>query len=231
MMKAIIRNRTAARLVTAVLFMLIAVVPTFGQTQKMRVNIPFRFVLGSQTLPAGAYTFSVNNFGLALQPDSGGQLHALIVTRLTGPTGFLQEGSLVFDKASAGPILSEVWIPGADGILLHSIPKNHSRDVLAFSGLSDTGAVPGRTAFNLTCARCHGRDGRGNPVADNYFKTKIPRLVSPEVQNKTDAEMREIIGMGTQTMPPVEVDDAGFRHRLPPQDVSAVIAYVRNLNK
>jgi hypothetical protein len=32
-------------------------------------------------------------------------------------------------------------------------------------------------------------------------------------------------------MPPVEIDESGFRHRLPPQDVDAVIAYVRTLKQ
>jgi cytochrome c5 len=231
MIKAIVRNRTAARLVIAVLFMLFASAPSFGQTQGMNVEIPFQFILGSQTLPAGTYSFSVDNFGLVLQSDSEGKLHAMIITRLTGPSGFLQEGSLVFDKASAGSILSEVWIPGSDGILLHSIPKGHRRGVLSFSGLSDTGSVSGKTAFGLTCARCHGQKGEGNQEADKYFHTKIPRLNSPEVQSKSDAELRKIISNGTQTMPPVEVDEAGFRHRLPPQDVDAVIAYVRTLKE
>jgi len=54
-------------------------------------------------------------------------------------------------------------------------------------------------------------------------------LTSPEVQGKSDAELKEIISKGTQTMPPVEVEESGFRHRLPPQDVDAVVAYLRTL--
>jgi hypothetical protein len=43
--------------------------------------------------------------------------------------------------------------------------------------------------------------------------------------------LREQISQGSRLMPPVEIDESGFRHRLPPQDVDAVIAYVRTLKQ
>src|SRR5208337_1175564 len=138
---------------------------------------------------------------------------------------------LVFDKTSGGHILCEVWIPGTDGILLHSIPKDHARDVLLLTDLNQARNVSGKGAYDLTCARCHGADGKGDARADKFFKTTIPRLSSAEVQGKSDAELREIITKGTSTMPPVEIEEAGFRHRLPPQDVDAVIAYLRTLKR
>jgi cytochrome c553 len=231
MMKVIVRNLTVTRLVSAVIFMLFVAAPSIGRAQGMLIEIPFQFLVGSQTVPAGTYTFSVDSFGLVLQSGTSGQLHAMIITRLTGPPGFLQGGSAVFDKTGALPILSEVWVPGSDGFLLHSIPKNHSRDVLFFSALNQAGSASGKTAFNLTCAKCHGEGGNGNEAADKFFHTKIPRLTSPEVQNMSDAELKEIIGKGTQIMPPVEVEESGFRHRLPPQDVDAVVAYLRTLKR
>jgi hypothetical protein len=51
------------------------------------------------------------------------------------------------------------------------------------------------------------------------------------VQSKSDAELKEIINKGGSAMPPVEIDESGFRHRLPPQDVDAVIAFVRTLKQ
>jgi hypothetical protein len=51
------------------------------------------------------------------------------------------------------------------------------------------------------------------------------------VQGKSDAELKELITKGSGAMPPVEIDESGFRHRLPAQDVDAVIAYVRTLKK
>jgi mono/diheme cytochrome c family protein len=209
-----------------------AVGPAFGQTdQIMRVEIPFEFTAASKVLPAGTYTFSVDNFGLRLESASGGRFHALIVTRLSGPTEIFRSGSLVFDKTGGGHILSEVWIPGMDGILLQSNPKSQNREILLASVLNQTRKVSGKTAYNLTCGRCHGPDGKGDERADKFFKMTIPRLSSAEVQGKSDAELKEIINKGGSVMPPVEIDESGFRHRLPPQDVDAVIAYVRTLKQ
>jgi mono/diheme cytochrome c family protein len=206
--------------------------PAFGQTgEVMQVEIPYEFTFASKVLPAGTYTFSVNNFQLTARSATSGVSRAPIITRLGGPTELLRGGSLVFDKTGGGHILSEVWMPGADGILVHSNPKNHSPDILLASNLNPTRKVSGKTAYNLTCARCHGADGNGDERADKFFNITIPRLSSAEVQGKTDAELREIITKGTSQMPPVEIDESGFRHRLPPQDVDAVIAYLRTLKR
>jgi cytochrome c553 len=222
----------AGRLLAFLLVTFLAVGPAFGQRgQVERVQIPYEFTVGSKVLPAGTYTFSVADILVRVVSATGGEVRERIITRINGPNQFLRDGSLVFDKTGGGHILSELWIPGEDGILLHSIPKDHSREVFLFSGLSQTREVSGKAAYNLTCGRCHGPDGKGDEAADKFFKTKIPRLSSAEVQGKSDAELREIITQGSREMPPVEIDESGFRHRLPPQDVDAVIAYVRTLKQ
>jgi mono/diheme cytochrome c family protein len=225
------REVAAMRFVAFLLFTCVTVGPAFGQAQSMRSEIPYQFTFGSKVLPAGTYTFKVNGMGLTALSASNGQFTQNIITWISGPAQFLRDGSLVFDKTDAGPVLSEVWMPGTNGLLLHSIPKGHSRDVLLVSGLSQSGAVSGKTAFSMTCGRCHGQDGNGDERANKFFNTAIPKLTSPQVQAKSDAELRALITQGSQTMPPVEIDESGFRHRLPPQDVDAVIAYVRTLKQ
>jgi hypothetical protein len=228
------RGAMARWLIVFILVTFFAVVPTFGQTgQAVRAEIPFEFTVNSKELPAGTYTFSVDEkFGrLTVQSATSEVLHAQILTRLSGPAEFLRNGALVFDKTGGGHILSEVWIPGTDGILLRSYPKNYSRETVLLSFLSETRNISGRATYDLTCGRCHGPDGKGDERADKFFNITIPRLSSAEVQGKSDAELREIITQGTRVMPPVEIDESGFRHRLPPQDVDAVIAYVRTLKK
>ena len=74
----------------------------------------------------------------------------------------------------------------------------------------------GKTTYNLTCARCHGSDGGGNTQADQFFHTNIPRLNSAAVQSKSDAELKETIAKGIRAMPPVEIEESGFRHHLAP---------------
>ncbi len=221
------------RVMAAVLALFCAAGAAFGQgVQAVRAQIPYQFTFGSKVLPAGSYTLTVTKFGLQAESVSGEMYRATIITRLGGPSALLSGGSLVFDKSDSVRILSEVWMAGADGILLHSTPKNHTHEVVLLSeGLDEKGTLSGKTAYNQTCIRCHGNEGRGEKSADKFFSTTIPRLNSPEVQAKTDAELKEIIMKGSNAMPPVETDDSGFRHRLPPQDVDAVIAYVRTLKK
>lgn len=231
MNRSIARFGTAIRLLACVAATAFVVAPVLGQGREM-VNIPFSFNIRTSkvSLPAGSYNISSSSDFLVLAaPSRGQQVTQLITTRLTGPNSFLQAGALVFDSTGGKKILSEVWLPGQTGILLHSIPKGDNRDVVSFSSLSMNSSTPGKTAFELTCARCHGQGGRGNPEADHYFGLTIPRLNSPMVQSKSDVELRSIITAGTEKMPPVEVEESGFRHRLPPQDVDAVVAYLRTL--
>lgn len=211
-----------------------AVGPALAQrlTQpSMRIEIPFKFTVGSKTLPAGIYTFSENPYGLTVQAEAGGAITQLIITRITGPAEFLRNGSVVFDKTGGDRIVSEVWIPGSDGLLLHSVPKKDLRNVILADYLPQNGTVTGAEAYNQTCGRCHGPEGTGNEQADKFFKTRIPRLNSNLVQNLTNEQLRKQVSQGSDLMPPVEVDEGGFRHRLPPQDVDAVIAYVRTFKR
>jgi len=204
----------------------------FGQQdQGMRFDVPYEFALGSQALPAGTYSFYVDRDMLLVKSSTKGPLRNPIIYRMYGPAALLDDGSLVFDKTDGKRVLSEVWIPGTGGILVHSIPAGHSSDVLLGTSLNQTRPSSGKVAYNLTCGRCHGADGNGDVKADKFFKTTIPRLTSAAVQGKSDAELKEIITHGTSAMPPVEIDESGYRHRLPSQDVDAVIAYVRTLKR
>jgi cytochrome c5 len=231
MQKTTTRRATARRFAALSLFTVLAGAPVFAQTGQplVRAEVPYEFTVGSKVLPAGTYTFRVTDRGIQVQPASGQTLLAPILTRLGGPTEFLQDGALVFDKMDNARVLSEVWMPGTDGVLLHSTPKGHKHEFLLLTAGNPNPNLSGKAAYDQTCRRCHGPDGNGEERADKFFGTRIPKLTSAEVQGKPDAELKEIITKGSSAMPPVEIDEAGFRHRLPAQSVDAVIAYVRTL--
>jgi mono/diheme cytochrome c family protein len=197
----------------------------------MQMKIPYSFTFAGTQLPAGSYAFSMDKTRLAVQSATGDRFVSIVITEMSGPGILVRDGSLVFDKTGGNRILSEVWMPNSKGFLLHSVLKNHKRDILMGSTLSPTGTVSGKEAFARTCAKCHGEDGKGNKSANKFFNTTIPNLTSAEVQSKSDDQLRRQISRGGDKMPPVEIDEAGFRHLLPPQDVNAVIAYVRNLKQ
>jgi mono/diheme cytochrome c family protein len=203
----------------------------YGQQQSLRIEVPYEFVLGSKVLPAGTYSFSADDKWLVVKSAAGGGFYQQVISRLGGPSELFRDGSVIFDKTNGKRVLAEVWIPGMNGVLVHSNPKNQDRDVLLGSTLDQTHPASGKAAYNLTCSRCHGPDGNGNEKADKFFKVVIPRLNSAAVQSKSDAELKQLITQGIRNMPPVEIDEAGFRHRLPSQDVDAVIAYVRTLKR
>lgn len=226
------RGASVTGMIAFALVTCFAVSAAFGQRHAMRIDIPHAFTVGSDSkvLPPGTYTFSVNRNVLNVE-SSGVTLTRMIITQLSGPGDFLEAGSLVFDTTGGGHILSEVWIPGTDGQLIYTIPKGHTHDVLLASYLSPTHTISGKTAYIQTCGRCHGVEGKGNKNADKFFNTTIPRLNSAAVQAKTDTELKVLINNGSSVMPPVEIEESGFKHRLPPQDVNAVIAYVRSLKQ
>jgi mono/diheme cytochrome c family protein len=226
------RGASVTGMIAFALFICCVVSAAFGQRHAMRIQIPYAFTVGadSKVLPAGSYTFSAARNVLDVESDVG-SLTGMIITQLSGPGNFLEAGSLVFDTTGGAHILSEVWIPGTDGQLMYVIPKGHTHDVLLASYLSTTHAVSGKSAYIQTCGRCHGAEGKGNKNADKFFNTTIPRLNTAAVQAKTDAELKNLINNGSSVMPPVEIEESGFKHRLPPQDVDAVIAYVRTLKQ
>lgn len=211
---------------------LVAVSSAQGQTGiVLRANVPFGFEAGGKPLPAGAYqfTFRSGERSLALSGAKSGELTLPIITKLAG--GSFSEAGLVFDTFGDRRVLSEVWIPGQDGVLVNATPKGHTHErvIAVVSGAAPN--LSGKAVFQATCARCHGPKGNGNPAADKFFQIEVPRLSSAYVQSKTDDELRDIISHGRRKMDPVRVGQATVQHLLAPESVDVVIAYVRTLSQ
>ncbi len=193
-------------------------------------TIPFEFTVNGKSLNPGTYRFYTES-DTAHWLTVAGETHkinAAVVTRLASNPG-LRDATLVFDVADGKRHLSEVWIPGQGGLLVHATPKGHDHETLIAvqSGLSGEGS--GREVFAKTCARCHGANGDGNEAADRFFQTKLPRLNSEYVQAKSDAELREIITQGRRKMDPVRIGQSTVQHLLPSESIDSVLAYLRSL--
>ena len=78
-----------------------------------------------------------------------------------------------------------------------------------------------RSAFNHTCASCHGQNGVPTPVGKTL---NAPDLASKTVQNHTNGQLQEIISDGKGNMPP-------FKGSLSQAQINALVAYVRALPK
>jgi hypothetical protein len=105
-------------------------------------KIPFKFEAGGKKLPAGDYALAPKGEGqLALRQISGGTEVLIPFTkRLEQPKPPLEEPQLVFDIVGdfepsyteyvTEYVLSEYWLPGQEGYLVHSLKGSHQNKVI-----------------------------------------------------------------------------------------------------
>jgi hypothetical protein len=114
MKKDILKGTTMLMLLVAVT-LVTAVVSANAQSNPIKANIPFEFIVGDKTLPAGEYTVKPATTGgaLAIQnADGKGN-----VVRMTGPTEQKTRGRarMVFHRYGHNYFLAEVWDIGTNG--------------------------------------------------------------------------------------------------------------------
>jgi cytochrome c5 len=220
-------------LLTASVLSLLAVVSAHGQNVTvLRANVPFAFEVHGTPLPAGAYTFQYrrSDNSLLIRGAARGDVRVPIITQLGGNSIFRDTG-LVFDSFEGHHVLSEMWVPGEEGLLVSSTSKQHTHEMVIAVLSSAAPNLPGKIVFERTCARCHGPSGQGNAAADKFFKTPVPRLDSSFVQAKSDDELKDIVSHGKGMMDPVRTGQATVQHLLAPESVDAVVSYLRTLKK
>lgn len=82
-------------------------------------------------------------------------------------------------------------------------------------------AKAGKEVFTRKCATCHGQQGEGKEAIAKMLKVEIKHLGSPEVQARSDDQIRKIILEGDGKMKPVKDMDA--------KSIEDVTAFVRTL--
>jgi hypothetical protein len=93
----------------------------------VKADVPFSFVAGSETLPAGSYVFRVNDptepAVLSIESPHGKE-HELLITETesTPHEGAAMQSKLVFDRYGSEHYLAEVWVAGEDQV--RAIPMN-----------------------------------------------------------------------------------------------------------
>lgn len=76
--------------------------------------------------------------------------------------------------------------------------------------------------YKTNCVLCHSADGSGDSVSGKALHAKDLR--SDEVQKPSDAALIEVITKGKGKMP-------AFGAKIPPDDVTKLVAYIRRLPK
>jgi mono/diheme cytochrome c family protein len=76
------------------------------------------------------------------------------------------------------------------------------------------------STFKGKCAMCHGADGKGTPTGQ---KMGVHDFTSPEDKKMSDADLASTITNGKGKMPKYA--------SMSPDDVKAMVAYIRGLQK
>jgi hypothetical protein len=98
-------------------------------------RIPFEFVVGEKTFPAGEYRVTEQHHSMPVlrMQSTDGKLHTALtpITRLARQhQGDAPKASFVFDIVGETHILSEVWLSGEDGYLLRGTEEEHRHEVV-----------------------------------------------------------------------------------------------------
>jgi len=105
-------------------------------------KIPFTFQAGGKSLPAGVYLVGPkdDNQLTLRQETTGKEFQVPFTKRLAQPSPPLGEPQLVFDVVGnfapsyteyvTDHVLSEVWLEGADGFLVHTLKGAHKSQII-----------------------------------------------------------------------------------------------------
>ncbi len=90
-------------------------------------EVPFPFLVGKVSLPAGTYQFAASaNLEDIIITDTTTRktIIASVITRLSPRSA--SEAMVVFDVADANHYLSEIYMPGMDGFQVPGSPAQHT---------------------------------------------------------------------------------------------------------
>ena len=105
---------------TAAFALLVMLTPVFGQSAGIRVDVPFKFVVGNTALAAGEYKVTVMKPGMLQLQRTDGRGTASFMTSYTGGGPYQDRRErLVFHTYGDHFFLSQVWI--ADVNLGHEL--------------------------------------------------------------------------------------------------------------
>ncbi len=114
------------------LLTILAVVGSFGAIAQVGgplvyADVPFSFVAGTKTLPAGQYVFESSNNDLEMKvrnQKTGETVFVPVLTRLGQRSS--NEAEVVFDVAANEHYLAEIHVSAVDGFAFKAAPGKHT---------------------------------------------------------------------------------------------------------
>jgi mono/diheme cytochrome c family protein len=105
-----------------------------------------------------------------------------------------------------------------------SVPRDSRAVISADRHNNVVGADSGEQLYRVNCLHCHGPRGEGNGPVAAYLKERPANLLSRAVQEKSQAELYDIVTNGKDMMP-------SFRGELSAAERQTVAALVQHLPK
>lgn len=114
----------------------------------------------------------------------------------------------------------------ARGTALKSLPEVAQRNTAepTRSSVQTATAAPGsaRQIYIAKCSACHSSDGSGTGTIGK--RLRIPSLISPQVQGRSDEILAGVISNGAGKMP-------AYKKKYSPDQIQLLVAYIRELGK
>ena len=114
---------------------MLAAVTVSAQSERIRViNIPFSFIVGEKTLPAGEYTVEPNrkdSDNVWLVQSKEGHASALFSTNTVRASETQEEARLVFHRYGGQYFLSQIWMQGETAgreLLIQRLERQLAKD-------------------------------------------------------------------------------------------------------
>ena len=106
-----------------------------AQSVSQRVNVPFKFNLADKAYPAATYFIRYDGATDTVEFLGNGKnmlARTKVITKLALAPGARSDGKvrLVFDQVGEERYLSEVWMPGAEGLLLRATSERHKHETV-----------------------------------------------------------------------------------------------------
>ena len=125
---------------TAALAIAVLAASTVAHAQ-VAVSVPFKFEAGGKPFPPGEYAIELKKDGaIGLRSASGGAELMIPAAERRKPTRPVQQPELVFDMVGnfepsfseyvTDYLLSEIWLPGADGVIVLTTNAKHDHRTL-----------------------------------------------------------------------------------------------------
>lgn len=111
------KKQTLRRFTVLSFLLMLTAVTVSAQSERIRVAMPFSFIVGQKTLPAGEYNLEPNREGsdyFWLLQNRDGHATVLFATDPVRASETQEQARLVFHKYGGQYFLSQIWTPGGN---------------------------------------------------------------------------------------------------------------------